>query len=239
MFCVFQAPAVSRWRSGRAHRQHKDRPSTAPYLYTSIDHIPIMNITIIKFALIIGSLLSIRSLDLTTAEALANVRMVFFIATGLTWSLLGLLYLRIRSLKDSTPLFVSESDLDPNAHQASNPLAALLAPKQEEKKDEGRKVEITNYSYDMTKYKASVSSYLSGPIIGFLIHTYFGYAQPLVLQSVMNITNLMTSELARIYFIHDKSDDLVRPWKAAASPFAPAAAAQTKKEKKAESKKSK
>lgn len=63
--------------------------------------------------------------------------------------------------------------------------------------------------------KKALQQVLIGVLITSGIHYKWGYLQPLLLQSLLNPTNLVSSPLFQIYFLgHEASGKLQRPFKA-------------------------
>lgn len=78
---------------------------------------------------------------------------------------------------------------------------------------------MTVMEYDLIEVGKQIQQTLVSAGILMAIHSYFGYAQPLFLQSIMPWKNLLTLPVVRIHAFGGKATgDLARPWKAA-NPF--------------------
>jgi len=73
--------------------------------------------------------------------------------------------------------------------------------------------------YDLAEVGKQIQQTLFSAAILLAIHKYFGYSQPLFLQSILPWKNLLTLPVVRIHFWGCKAvADLARPWKPA-NPF--------------------
>lgn len=69
--------------------------------------------------------------------------------------------------------------------------------------------------YDLAEIGKQIQQNLVAMGILLAIHSYFGYAQPLFLQSILPWKTLLTMPVVRIHFWGCKAaGDLARPWKA-------------------------
>ena len=85
---------------------------------------------------------------------------------------------------------------------------------------EAEAVTTTNVEYDVSEVKKFIQSTLSSILMISVMHWYFKFTQPLVLQSVLPIKNLLTHKVALIHLWGDAPEgDLKRPFKTE-SPFA-------------------
>ena len=75
-------------------------------------------------------------------------------------------------------------------------------------------ITTTVQDYDTTQLKSGVKSAFMGIGMMGVMHLYFGYTQPLLVQSIMPIKNLLESKVAKIHLLgHDATGELKRPWK--------------------------
>lgn len=80
---------------------------------------------------------------------------------------------------------------------------------------EPKKKKMTVMEYDLAEVGKQIQQILVSAGILMAIHSYFGYAQPLFLQSIMPWKNLLTLPIVRIHlFGCSATGDLARPWKA-------------------------
>lgn len=85
--------------------------------------------------------------------------------------------------------------------------------------EEPKKKRMTVMEYDLAEVNKQIQQILVSAGILMAIHSYFGYGQPLFLQSILPWKNLLTLPLVRIHFWGcPATGDLARPWKAA-NPF--------------------
>ncbi|KAI8140172.1 inorganic phosphate transporter Pho88 [Fennellomyces sp. T-0311] len=84
---------------------------------------------------------------------------------------------------------------------------------------DGEAVNTTNVEYDVSQVKQFIQSTLSSILMISAMHWYFKFTQPLVLQSVLPVKNLLTHKVALIHLWGDAPEgDLKRPFKTE-SPF--------------------
>jgi hypothetical protein len=75
-------------------------------------------------------------------------------------------------------------------------------------------ITTTVQDYDTTQLKSGVKSAFMGIGMMGVMHLYFGYTQPLLVQSIMPIKNLFESKVAKIHLLgNEATGELKRPWK--------------------------
>jgi hypothetical protein len=75
-------------------------------------------------------------------------------------------------------------------------------------------VTTTVQEYDTTQVKSGVKAAFMGVGMMGVMHLYFGYTQPLLVQSIMPIKNILESKVAKIHLLgKEPVGDLKRPWK--------------------------
>ncbi|CDS07683.1 hypothetical protein LRAMOSA01632 [Lichtheimia ramosa] len=118
---------------------------------------------------------------------------------GMAYMLIGL----IKKRNDRTPLrYVPQASM-------SNPQPS-----------ESESVTTTNMEYDVSQLQQFIKQTGTSILMISAMHWYFNFTQPLVLQSVMPIKNLLTHKVALIHLWGDAPvGDLKRPFKVE-SPFA-------------------
>lgn len=85
---------------------------------------------------------------------------------------------------------------------------------------ESESVTTTNMEYDVSQLQQFIKQTGTSILMISAMHWYFNFTQPLVLQSVMPIKNLLTHKVALIHLWGDAPvGDLKRPFKVE-SPFA-------------------
>lgn len=75
-------------------------------------------------------------------------------------------------------------------------------------------VKTTVRAYDEEKLRSQVQGQAMGIFMMGVMHFYFGYNNPLIIQSILPIKNGFESNLAQVHvFGHKATGDLERPWK--------------------------
>jgi hypothetical protein len=75
-------------------------------------------------------------------------------------------------------------------------------------------ITTTVQEYDTSQLKSAVKSAFMGIGMMGVMHLYFGYTQPLLVQSIMPIKNALEGKVAKVHlFGKDPVGDLKRPWK--------------------------
>ncbi|KAI7856521.1 inorganic phosphate transporter Pho88 [Circinella umbellata] len=138
-------------------------------------------------------------------DTLLFARIGYYGAQVLVMAMAYMLMHLIKKRNDSRPLrYVPQA-----APSLTNPSPA-----------ESEAVTTTNVEYDVAEVKKFIQSTLSSILMISVMHWYFKFTQPLVLQSVLPIKNLLTHKVALIHLWGDAPEgDLKRPFKTE-SPFA-------------------
>jgi hypothetical protein len=75
-------------------------------------------------------------------------------------------------------------------------------------------VTTTVQEYDLSQLKSAVKSAFMGIGMMGVMHLYFGYTQPLLVQSIMPIKNAIEGKVAKVHLLGKAPvGDLKRPWK--------------------------
>lgn len=83
--------------------------------------------------------------------------------------------------------------------------------------EEGKLVTTTIHAYDMGQLKQAFRSQLMGMGMMVVMHFYFKYTNPLLIQSIIPLKSAFEGNLFKIHVLgHPASGDLKRPFKAAA-----------------------
>ncbi|KAK3356759.1 inorganic phosphate transporter Pho88 [Lasiosphaeria hispida] len=83
--------------------------------------------------------------------------------------------------------------------------------------EEGKLVTTTIHAYDVGQIKNLMRSQLMGVGMMGVMHIYFQYTNPLVIQSIIPLKGALESNMAKIYLFGQPAiGDLKRPFKAAA-----------------------
>jgi len=81
--------------------------------------------------------------------------------------------------------------------------------------DEPKLVTTTVGEYDTSQLKSALKSVLMGVGVMGVMHIYFKYTNPLLIQSIIPVKTAIESKLVQIYiFNKPAAGDLKRPWKA-------------------------
>ncbi|KAI9323221.1 inorganic phosphate transporter [Dichotomocladium elegans] len=133
-------------------------------------------------------------------NSLLYARIAYYGAQVLVTILAYLLILYIKKRNDTTPLRY----VPPAGPQGGAP----------------EEVNTTNCEYDIAQVRQFIKQNGTSIIMISAMHWYFNFTQPLVMQSIVPLKNLLTHKVALIYLWGDAAEgDLKRPFKAE-SPFA-------------------
>jgi hypothetical protein len=81
--------------------------------------------------------------------------------------------------------------------------------------EEAKTVTTTVYAYDQSQLRQAWRGQLMGVGMMAVMHLYFKYTNPLLIQSIIPVKSALESNLAKIYlFGKPATGDLKRPWKA-------------------------
>lgn len=82
--------------------------------------------------------------------------------------------------------------------------------------EEPRPVVTTVQDYDKQQLRSQFKSQLMGVGMMCVMHLYFKYTNPLVIQSILPLKNALEANLVKVHvFGQPAKGDLERPWKAA------------------------
>jgi hypothetical protein len=77
-------------------------------------------------------------------------------------------------------------------------------------------ITTTVQEYDTSQLKSGIKAAFMGIGMMGVMHLYLGYSQPLLVQSIMPIKNVLESKVAKVHLLgKDTVGDLKRPWKTA------------------------
>lgn len=94
----------------------------------------------------------------------------------------------------------------------------------------GELVTTTHRDYDLDEISKSIRGIFMGMLIVGFMHLYFGYTNPLVIQSIMPLKNAFESNMAKLWIWGlPATGDLKRPFKPPASIFGQPNGPQTDK----------
>jgi len=84
--------------------------------------------------------------------------------------------------------------------------------------DPGKTIELTSYDYDMHVLNALFKQLLMPIVIVTIVHSYFEFVPPLLIQAVFPLETVAVSELFRLHILHQSSTkhrELKRPFRPA------------------------
>ncbi|RKP19995.1 hypothetical protein ROZALSC1DRAFT_28470, partial [Rozella allomycis CSF55] len=156
---------------------------------------------LLPLILVFGTIQVSKYFNLDTPENLTTIRAVYTIAQFLVFSVFALIYFKVKKNVDKAVVMYTPPP----------------EPFGETKKET---VKMSIQEYDTMELKQNLrQASISVAILAFL-HVKFGYTQPLIIQSVLPIFNLIKSPLFKIYFLgKSASGELRRPWKVASNPM--------------------
>jgi hypothetical protein len=80
--------------------------------------------------------------------------------------------------------------------------------------EEGKTVTTTVHAYDLTQLRSAWRGQAMGVGMMAVMHLYFKFTNPLLIQSIIPVKSALESNLAKIYvWGQPASGDLKRPWK--------------------------
>ena len=99
--------------------------------------------------------------------------------------------------------------------------------------EEPKLVTTTVHSYDCQQVRSVLKSQLMGVGMMGVMHLYFHYTNPLIIQSIIPLKGAFESNLAKVYvFGQPAIGDLKRPWKAGGGFMGMGGAGEAKSDKK-------
>ncbi|PWN30664.1 putative PHO88-involved in phosphate transport [Jaminaea rosea] len=104
----------------------------------------------------------------------------------------------------------------------ANDLTVLkyVTPKSPMSQEPGELVTTTHRDYDLAEVSKAMRGIYMGMAMVAGMHFYFGYTNPLIIQSILPVKNALESNEAKIWLWgQPTTTDLKRPFKAPAGPF--------------------
>ncbi|KAF8468235.1 inorganic phosphate transporter Pho88 [Kalaharituber pfeilii] len=81
-------------------------------------------------------------------------------------------------------------------------------------------ITTTIMGHDLSQLRAAYKSVLMGVGMMVVMHVYFKYTNPLVIQSIIPLKGVFENKLVQVHLLGKPAvGDLKRPWKSAAGPF--------------------
>eukprot|EP00993_Chasmostoma_nieuportense_P004121 NODE_4802_length_738_cov_82.101473_g4640_i0.p1 GENE.NODE_4802_length_738_cov_82.101473_g4640_i0~~NODE_4802_length_738_cov_82.101473_g4640_i0.p1 ORF type:complete len:188 (+),score=54.83 NODE_4802_length_738_cov_82.101473_g4640_i0:52-615(+) len=150
----------------------------------------------LKFLGMLPLILLIREIDFNNPTNLIVLRIVFFVVQSALLLVMANLYTRVRKAVDHTPLEVP-------------PQPKFGAPVDEDQGPEF--TTVTNY--DISQLRQLLLKLGMGMGITSVLHFYWHFNPPMLMQCVVNPMQLFSSPLFKLYFLgHLPVGALERPW---------------------------
>jgi len=161
-----------------------------------------------NLAIILGAMQLGKRIDWEDKNVLLRIRLVYLFSNVLVFALYAYIYTQIQK-KNGThqsrlyfPNFVDQTVL--KYVDSPQPFSQEQPPL----------VTTTVQEYDTTQVKSGVKAAFMGIGMMGVMHLYFGYSQPLLVQSIMPIKNVLESKVAKVHlFNKEPVGELKRPWK--------------------------
>jgi hypothetical protein len=160
-----------------------------------------------NLAIILGAMQLSKKIDWEDKQVLTNMRLVYLASNVIVFALFAYIYAQIQKKKGCHVCLLAWLISDQTALKYVDAVKPLS-------QESPLLITTTVQEYDTSQVKSAVTSALMGIGMMGLMHLYFGYTQPLLVQSIMPIKNLFESKVARIHLLGSEPvGDLKRPWK--------------------------
>jgi len=154
-----------------------------------------MSSMVANLAIILGSMQLSKRLDWEDKSVLTNIRILYLVSNVIVFATFAYIYNQIQKKQDQTVLKYVDS---------AQPFS----------QDQPPLITTTVQEYDTTQLKSAVKTAFMGIGMMGVMHLYLGYTQPLLVQSIMPIKNIVESKIAKIHLLgKEPVGDLKRPWK--------------------------
>ena len=161
-----------------------------------------------NLAIILGAMQLGKRIDWEDKDVLLKVRLVYLLSNIIVFALYAYIYTRI--LKKNGSITSSLSPLN----CADQTVLKYVDSPQPFSQEQPPLVTTTVQDYDTTQIKSGVKAAFMGIGMMGVMHLYFGYSQPLLVQSIMPLKNVLESKVAKIHlFNQEPVGELKRPWK--------------------------
>ncbi|KAL8746306.1 MAG: hypothetical protein Q9190_001649 [Brigantiaea leucoxantha] len=156
-----------------------------------------LNPQITNLVIILGMMQFSKKIPFEDPQVLLGVRILYVVSNLLIAGIYLYLQSKINAKKDLTTLKYVEPA----------PMGSAEEPKL---------ITTTVHSYDLQQLRGLWKSQLMGIGMMGVMHIYFKYTNPLVIQSIIPLKGAFEGNLAKIHlFGQSANGDLKRPWKAA------------------------
>ncbi|EPX71429.1 pho88 family protein [Schizosaccharomyces octosporus yFS286] len=161
-----------------------------------------MNAQVLNLVAALGVMQYSKRLDFEDPQVVYYARAAYVISNAIIFGVYTLIQTRISSNNDRTPLIYEEPPA-PFSGQTT-----------------GKRVTTTVKDYDNEQLQKAKKSSMIGVAMMAFMHLYMGYAQPLVLQSILPLIGLFTNQLTSIYILGKAAEgSLARPFAASGGLF--------------------
>ncbi|KAI5800147.1 inorganic phosphate transporter Pho88 [Peziza echinospora] len=161
-----------------------------------------MNPAITNLAVMLGMMQVAKRIPFDDPNVLNMVRFGYILSNLIIVAVYYYVGLQIRKKNDLTTLKYTE----PAPPMSTEPPKLITT---------------TIRGHDETQLRAAYKSVAMGVGMMVVMHVYFKYTNPLLIQSVLPLKAVFENKLVQIHVLgHPASGDLKRPWKAAGNPFA-------------------
>ena len=159
-----------------------------------------------NIAIILGAMQLSKRIDWEDKQILTSIRLVYLASNIVVFAILAYVYTQIQKKAGVIP-FLTCADSDQTV------LKYVDSP-QPFSQEQPPLITTTVQEYDTTQLKSSVKSAFIGVGMMGVMHLYFGYTQPLLVQSIMPIKNVLESKVVKVHLFKSEAvGDLKRPWK--------------------------
>lgn len=164
-----------------------------------------------NLAIILGSMQLSKYIDWEDKSVLQNIRLLYLASNVILFACFAYMYTQIQKKQGrlSSPcISVSCSDV------IDMTVLKYVDAAQPFSQEQPPLITTTVQDYDTTQLKSGVKSAFMGIGMMGVMHLYFGYTQPLLVQSIMPIKNVLESKVAKIHLLgNEATGELKRPWK--------------------------
>ncbi|KAI0223659.1 phosphate transporter (Pho88), partial [Massospora cicadina] len=158
----------------------------------------------LSFGLVLGLSQVARFMDAENPITLWSIRGGYAVTTAVFYLILLYCYREILQQGDSKELtYVEKPSM--LAEDGSGPVTIIT----------------THVEYDLDELKKVARNSVISVAVAIFLHLKFGYLQPIFIQSVLPLKNLMSNPIVRIHLLKHPADGVLRrPFKVSANPFA-------------------
>ncbi|KAK3167749.1 hypothetical protein OEA41_010878 [Lepraria neglecta] len=173
-----------------------------------------MNPQITNLVIILGMMQVSKKIPFEDPQVLMGIRALYIISNLIILGIYLFMQQKINSKKDLTTLKYVEPP----------PMGSSEEPKL---------VTTTVHSYDLQQLRGMFKSQLMGVGMMGVMHLYFQYTNPLLIQSIIPLKGAFEGNLVKIHLFGQPAiGDLKRPWKAAGGFMGMGGAGEVKADKK-------